>query len=366
MKFSTVCVCSIYSYILLTFRTFAPVHPSVYRLRKSFTASFEYASNDPDDSALDPETRSWMARFVDPKFRSIEIDAIKQAISGNSSALNRIRGRAPRLPVPQSVLWTDLSFQGPKGNFTVRHYRPAAREAAASVVIVHIHGGGWVGGSLERGNFVCGELVDWLSAEVLAVDYSRSPEAAPGVALDDCQIVWNSIPASRVVFFLGDSAGGNLAAGLIFKVLQEDPGARLPDGVILFYPVTDLVNLSYASYKRFERGYGLEFAIMRELIRAYVPDEGNRSQPVYSPINGNVSLFPPALVVTAQFDLLRDEGTAFAEKLRRAGRSVRYRCIEGTTHGFISKPDLKKIANQTKPEVQNFVNLLRTREMSDS
>jgi acetyl esterase len=306
-----------------------------------------------------------MIRVIDPNFSSVENDAIDQAISGNSTALNRVRSRAPRFPVPKSLLWKDLSFQGPNGPFTVRHYRPAATQAA-SPVILHIHGGGWVNGNLKRGNFVCGELVDWLSAEVLAVDYSLSPEADHGMALQECHIVWNSIPGSPVVFFFGDSAGGNIAAGLIFKVLQESPSARLPDRVILFYPVTDLVNLSYFSYKRFGKGYGLESGRMRQFIRAYVRDEGNRSQPVYSPINGNVSMFPLALIVTAQFDPLRDEGTAFAEMLRWAGRSVRYRCIEGTTHGFISKPDLKKSGQQTKAEVKNFVSLLRTREVNHS
>jgi acetyl esterase len=223
--------------------------------------------------------------------------------------------------------------------------------------MVFIHGGGWVNGDLDRTNRLCSDLALRLNLNILSVQYSLSPEAETGTALEECYAVWQSVSGSRPLLG-GDSSGGNLAAGLVHRLLQ-DPNARLPAALVLLYPVIDLVKTDYWSYTRFEKGWGLELLRMREYIKAYVPDESKRKMPIYSPIFGDLGKFPPTIVVAAQCDLLRDEARAFAKRLDESGATVWYRCIKGTVHAFLSKPPLVVVQDEAYAQLNAFLKLVQ-------
>jgi acetyl esterase len=189
--------------------------------------------------------------------------------------------------------------------------------------------------------------------EVMGIDYSLSPEAKRGVALEEIAIAWKTINQSRFRIVCGQSSGGNLAASFAESTTDK------PDALVLFFPVTDISGKHYPSYDRFAKGYGLELKQMQEYIKAYVPNESERALPAYSVINGNVTAYPKTLVTTMQFDILRDEGRALALKLRESGRLVRYRCMEGAIHGFGGKARAA-VQNLTVSEVKRFLEMIRT------
>jgi acetyl esterase len=171
------------------------------------------------------------------------------------------------------------------------------------------------------------------NAEVISVNYSLSPEAAPRVALNEGYEVWKTASPGRKVLLLGDSAGGNLAAGLTLMIMEKHSKEEWPIGTILFYPVLDLTR----NYRRFRCGYGLDSELMSAFIKAYVQDETLRNFPLFSPIYGDLKGFPPTLVIASQFDMLRDEAREFSDKLCQNGVSVIYHVMEGVLHGFITK-----------------------------
>jgi acetyl esterase len=198
-----------------------------------------------------------------------------------------------------------------------------------------------------------------LPAEVVSVDYSLSPEAPPGTALRECHEVFEAISPGRFVIVGGDSAGGNMVAALVFRILGENPNATLPHAVFMFYPLVDFLDDQSFSYKRYARGYGLNDHETVAYNKAYNPDRSQWKQPVFSPIYGDMSRFPPALIVTAHFDALRDQGRALAKKIEAAGRPVRYRCVKGTIHGYACREGFNNARAEALKEVKQFFDLIK-------
>jgi acetyl esterase len=316
--------------------------------------SFQDAEADPHDSVMPEEIQNYLRNVVQPSFGAREVMAIESAIAGDNRQLIALRQPAPPFECPESVILEDKLMAGPVGAFRVRSYRPRNTAMSDLPVLIYIHGGGWVNGNLGRRDAYCAMLAKHLLIQVMSVNYTLSPEVRPGVSLQECFLVWRSV-SNRIVMLSGDSSGGNLAAGLTIKIMNEKTEYKLPEAVILIYPVIDLTNTSYFSYRRFEKGYGLDLARMRTYIKAYVPDKAMRKLPMYSPINANVSRFPPCLVLTAQFDLLRDEGRAFAKKLLDNGRLVRYRCLEGAIHSSHHRPEIPLTRQKVDDEILSFV-----------
>lgn len=236
----------------------------------------------------------------------------------------------------------DLRIPGPAQPIPVRIYRPTETRAA-SPVIVYFHGGGWVVGDLDSHDNLCRSLAVKANAIVVAVDYRLAPEHRFPAAADDAYaaVLWvaantrtlGADPANIVV--AGDSAGGNLAA--VVAQLSRDLGGPKLRAQLLLYPAVDLSRLDRQSTIDFANGLFLTRERMAWFIDLYVPDKAARIYAKVSPLLAvNYQGLAPAIVVTAKFDPLRDEGEEYANALRKAGVPVHLRRFEGMIHGFMS------------------------------
>lgn len=246
-------------------------------------------------------------------------------------------------PVPPEIGGVkNLAAEGPHGPIPLRLYRPAGA-AAVTPVYVYFHGGGWVIGDLESHDVLCRQLAAASGASVIAVDYRLAPEHKFPVAADDAWAAtrWIVAHAGELgvdggrVAVGGDSAGGNLAA--VVALMARDAGAPALALQVLLYPVTDL-GAESKSYEDFAEDYLLTRESMR-WFRAHYLGGGNegldwRASPLRAPSLGGL---PPALIITAGFDPLRDEGEAYAARLREAGVTVDYVCFGGMIHGFAGR-----------------------------
>lgn len=252
-------------------------------------------------------------------------------------------------PVPVGEV-SDIELPGPAGTLPARLYRPpgAAPAGAAPAtggdtappLLVYYHGGGWVLGSIDSHDNTCRFLCRHSGVAVLSVDYRRAPEDKFPAAVDDALAAfrWAVANASdlgvtpEAVAVGGDSAGGNLAA-VVSQLASHDGGAR-PAFQLLFVPVTDLSAKS-RSYELFREGFYLSEATMDWYRDHYLPDAEAALDPRASPLlAGDLSGLPPAYVATAGFDPLRDEGEAYAGRLRAAGVPVALRRHRGLVHAF--------------------------------
>ncbi|MGW5350362.1 alpha/beta hydrolase [Streptomyces sp. NPDC004031] len=200
-------------------------------------------------------------------------------------------------------------------------------------LLVYLHGGGFVFCDLDTHDRTCRRIARACAVDVLAVDYRLAPEHPHPAALDDALAV---LRWARPAAVAGDSAGGFLAAAACLAL--RDEGGPLPGLQALVCPNTDLT-LALPSVTEKGTGHGLDSDALAYFASAYVPDPALRS--AASPLHAaDVSGLPPALIVTAEHDALRDEGDAYARRLTAAGVSVRHRCEPGLEHGFIQGMDL--------------------------
>jgi acetyl esterase len=220
----------------------------------------------------------------------------------------------------------------------VRVYSPSHSpgHSSASPVVVFAHGGGWVMCDLDTHDGLCRELAVRAGATVVSVDYRRAPEHRFPAAADDLYtaVGWAYEKWGRPVVVAGDSSGGNLAASAALRARDEQ--LPLIYAQLLFYPVLDH-RLEGASATEFADGYFHTIAHMRWYWEQYLggPD-GDPSVPYASPgLAADLSGLPPALVVLADCDLLRDEGLAYARGLARSGTPAQVHLSPGMFHGFL-------------------------------
>jgi acetyl esterase len=234
----------------------------------------------------------------------------------------------------------DRTVPGPAGAIPVRIYQPAAPSGGPRPVLVWFHGGGWVLGNLDGSDFGARMFANAANTTVVSVDYRLAPEAKFPAAADDCFAVtqWVSQNAAALgadpakLAVGGDSAGGNLAA-VVAQMAKAQGGPKV-GFQLLIYPVT---NYSYdtASYLDNAAGYLLTKESMVWFWDLYLRTPADGKDPKASPMQAaDLSGLPPALVVTAEYDPLRDEGEAYAEKLRKAGVKVEQTRYAGQIHGF--------------------------------
>ena len=242
---------------------------------------------------------------------------------------------APELAVGEV---TDADADG----VPVRVYRPAGD--GPFPVAMMFHGGGWVIGDLATADCQSREICRGANVLVVSVDYRLAPENRFPAAAEDCYAatVWAAAhaadydgDASRLAV-VGDSAGGNLAA-VVAQMARDKHGPRIAFQ-LLVYPVTDGVSFDTASYRDNAEGYLLTTDSMHWFWNHYAPDVEQRRDPYASPLlAGDFSNLPPALVMTAEYDPLRDEGEAYAQRLLAAGVHAELVRYDGFIHGFFGQ-----------------------------
>lgn len=235
----------------------------------------------------------------------------------------------------------DLELQGPASRLPARVYRPPGARPFSTIVF--FHGGGWVVGDIEQSDVDCRGLCVDTGALVISVGYRLAPEAPFPDALDDCYaaVEWAAREASRVggdperLSVCGESAGGNLAAAVAL-VARERGGPAIAHQVLI-YPVTDCT-FDTPSYAAFADGYWLSGEDMRSMWEWYLGEGlAGAADPRASVLRApDVSGLPPAVIVTAGCDVLRDEGNAYAQRLSDAGVPVTLLEYPGQIHGFWS------------------------------
>jgi acetyl esterase len=243
---------------------------------------------------------------------------------------------------PQVGEIADGVFAGPGGQIRFRRYRPQGAAAGPLPTLIYYHGGGFVIGNLETHDSTCRRLANKSRCQVISIDYRLSPEHPFPAPTDDGVAAFRHIRDNAAAFSAdakrlavgGDSAGGAIAA-VVCQVLR-DAGEQGPAFQMLIYPATDSSRQS-ASRVAFAEGYFLTKDLMDWFWKAYCPPGTNQSDLRLSPLLAkDFKGLPPAFVLTAGFDPLRDEGRAYADRLIDAGIKTTYVNYPGTIHGFFS------------------------------
>jgi acetyl esterase len=234
----------------------------------------------------------------------------------------------------------DILVPGPAGMLPVRVYHPAPGETRP--LVVYFHGGGWVFGDIEIADKPCRALANVSRCVVASVNYRLSPESKFPAPAEDCYAAtnWLAEHAAEIganqnaVAVAGDSAGGNLAA-VVTLMARDRRGPKLAFQ-LLIYPVTAPArSTQFDSYAQNAEGYLLTRTAMEWFWDHYLVSPGDGESPYASPLHApDLAGLPPAMVVTAQFDPLRDEGRAYARRLREAGVAVRESHYDDMIHGF--------------------------------
>jgi acetyl esterase len=264
-------------------------------------------------------------------------------LEGDPQAVRDMMALAPRPQGEDVAAVEDRTIPANGADIPVRIYRPGTN-AAAGPVLVWFHGGGWVIGSLDGADFGCRLMTNASGCVVISVDYRLAPESKFPTAADDCYAVtkWVSehgaelgVDADRIAVG-GDSAGGNLAA--VVALMARDAGGPAIKYQALVYPVTHH-NYETASYTENAEGYLLTKSSMVWFWGHYLRTEDDGRHHKASPIlHESLANLPPALVITAEYDPLRDEGEAYAKKLKEAGVKVEAKRYDGQIHGFYANP----------------------------
>lgn len=289
----------------------------------------------PNRPVLEGAARAFADATAKPPFLyQIPVAEGREAVDGVQS------GEGVALP-PVDEEWTVVPG-GPTGEVRTRIVRPRGATGTLPVVL-YIHGAGWVFGDAHTHDRLVRELAVGAHAAVVFPEYDRSPEARYPVAIEQSYAVARWITAQGAAHDLdpariavaGDSVGGNMSAALTLMA-KERGDVRLV-AQVLFYPVTD-ASFDTASYEDFAEGYFLRRDAMRWFWDQYTTDETERAQVTASPLRATTEQLtglPPALVITAEADVLRDEGEAYAARLREAGVPVTALRALGTIHDFV-------------------------------
>ncbi|MCA1404585.1 alpha/beta hydrolase [Ensifer sp. IC3342] len=242
------------------------------------------------------------------------------------------------------------------GRIPVRHYRPA--EVASETRIFYIHGGGFVVGSLDSHDAICAELAHGARVELVSIDYRLAPEHVWPAAFEDCYEVLKSLLAEgRPLVIAGDSAGGNLAAGIVLKAKAEGLSGII--GQVLIYPTLggDLVSGSYIEMAQAPGLATGDIAYSREILKA--PADNPFAHPLKA---RDLSGLPPAYITAANFDPLRDDARNYAARLAQAGVDVTYREEPQMIHAWLRARHMSRGAEEGfRHLVHGVARLLGTR-----
>jgi acetyl esterase len=293
---------------------------------------------------LDSDIARLLAQIEEPATPRIELLDVAEVRA--SAAL-----MAPWMGEPPPVANVrHVAIPSADGVVMARVFYPATRKALP--VLVFFHGGGWVFGSVQNVDVPCRELANESGWIVLAAQYRLAPEARFPAAVYDAHAVLQWVlanaesigaDASRVVAG-GDSSGGNLAVAA--ALLARDRGDALPMHQLLMYPVLD-PQLQGESYREFSDGYLLSRASVVRDWSLYLRDDLDKANPYAAPLRARTLRgMPPATIFTAQYDPVRDDGAAYAQRLREDGVAVEYRCFDGLVHAALQMANVSRRARE--------------------
>ena len=286
-------------------------------------------------------------RELDPQASAL-LDDLDSGVSPPASTLSVATGRALLdelfgVEEPEPVGGTtDLEIAGPSGPIPVRIYSPVGE--GPSPVLVFLHGGGWVRGSLDAYDGLCRRLTNGADYVVVSVGYRRAPEHPFPAGLEDCYAAteWTVENAADIegdpdrVAVGGDSAGGNLSAAVTLAARDRD-GPDLAHQLLIYPAVNAPATRWFDAYDENGEGYLLEMRGIEWYLEQYTPKRAHVGNAYAFPLRArDLSGLPPATVLTAGFDPLRDEGFAYAERLEEAGVEVDHLHYDSQIHAFLS------------------------------
>jgi acetyl esterase len=297
---------------------------------------------------LDPQAKALIDLMV-----ARAVPAVHTLSPADARRFYRERRSFTQPDAPAVAQVEDRTITGPHGAVPLRIYRPHDG-AAALPALVYFHGGGWTIGDLDTHDVLCRQLCLGAGVVVVSVDYRLGPEHRFPAAVDDAlaavrwvqaEVQMLGIDASRIALG-GDSAGGNIAASLAILLRDaRDAAEAAPAFQLLIYPATDMRHIA-PSHRVNGQGYLLTTQSIDYYRGHYLADRAQRTDPRASPLlAANHRGLPPALILTAGFDPLRDEGRQYADALSAAGNAVQYICFERQVHGFITMGRLIDEAN---------------------
>ena len=285
---------------------------------------------------LDPRVEAMLQQQEEQGIPALETMTPEEARAFIATAAKEIAG-----PPKDVASVEELNAIGTGGQIPIRVYTPQGE--GPFPVLIYYHGGGWVFGSLDTHDNVCRFLSDGAGCVVVSVDYRLAPENKFPAAVEDAYAAsqWVKYNVSFIngdltrIAVGGDSAGATLAA-VVACMFRDKPGPQ-PVLQLLAYPSTNLSSFETNSYRECGQGYGLTKAALEWFRGHYLEKEEDRLNPHVSPLLAeDLSGLPPALVLTAEFDVLKDEGKAYAGRLQQAGVPVTYREYPGMIHGGVA------------------------------
>lgn len=283
--------------------------------------------------ALEAQLLLRLAEITDVTLADSTVAEARAALEFNS-----VLAIGPEIDGVQS---RDLDIPTPDGSVPGRLYNPAGAETPGPLW-VYYHGGGFVLGNIETHDYTCRFLAKHAGVRVLSVEYRLAPDDKFPAGLDDALAAFDyahkhadELGADQARIAVGgDSAGGNLAAAVAQQAVFR--GGPAPVLQVLIYPEVDFT-VKRRSRRLFAEGFFLTDAEMDWFEAHYLRPDDDRADPRISPLHaGDLTGLPPAYIVTAGFDPLRDSGQAYAQALQEAGVPVVYRCQEDLIHGFIN------------------------------
>jgi acetyl esterase len=288
------------------------------------------------------------------QMESLQIPPNEQLTPDEAREFRKLR---PLAPGPETCKVSNVSVYNDGISIPVRVYEPAG--SGPFPILVWYHGGGWVLGNIETADPISRHLCEASNFVVMSVDYRLAPESKfPAAVIDALAVaewaskqghIYNGDP--ELVAVGGDSAGGNLATVVAIKAKQL--GSPNIFFQLLVYPVTDF-NFETKSYIENSEGYSLTRNGMKWFWDHYLNDENDSCNPDATPMNAeSLEDLPPALIITAEFDPLRDEGELYGEKLQNAGVNVTISRYDGVVHGFFTMTSVLDLAKNALKEAAN-------------
>lgn len=332
--------------------------PAKLQLRLAKLLGYQHQAQYPD---LDPHLQLLLAiRQLKGDTSLLSLDALKSRQHFSLEMASIVSTPTPVASVK------DFSIAGPASQLPVRHYLP--EQAQGAPLLVFYHGGGFIVGDIDTHDEACRILCKYGRMQVLSIDYRLAPEHPAPAAVDDCVagLKWAHAHAAELgadptrIAVGGDSAGGNLST-VVSQVTKGSADA--PAAQLLIYPVVDQYN-DYPSQKAFSEGLFLTDQDADNATTLYIlSGELTLEHPLVTPMLGDMTNLAPALVVTSAYDILRDEGEAYAKRLTELGNKATLYRVADQGHGFINITSINKAAKKaTIKMAQDFRNFLNELE----